>query len=194
MAHIVLFHHAQGLTQGLRDTIDQFEQAGHTVTAPDMFDGLTLPTVEQGVAHVESLGFDKIFAHAEELLDSAGPLNPDVPHVYVGYSMGAVPAAQNALEDPDAKALILMHAAVDPGWFEHEWNPKLRVQVHTSESDEWMEFDALDALRAAHGSPVETFTYPGSAHLFSDSSVPEYVVADAASAYAEIFRLLDELS
>lgn len=193
MAHIVLFHHAQGLTVGLLETIEQLRAAGHSVTAPDMFEGRTFPTVDQGVAYVENLSFDTVFARAEAALSNSEPLDPDVPHVYIGYSMGAVPATQHALDDPDADALILMHAAVDPAWFEHEWNPKLRVQVHSSQDDQWMEFDALDALREAHAAPVETYLFPGSAHLYSDSSVPEYIAADAAASYAEIFRLLNEM-
>lgn len=194
MAHIVLFHHAQGLTTGLKQTIAQFISAGHTVTAPDMFDGLTFATVNEGVAHVESIGFDKVFAHARELILSQEPLPQDVPHVYIGYSMGAVPAAQHALEDPEAKVLILMHAAVDPAWFEHAWNPTLRIQVHAAKEDPWMEFDALDALRAAHGSPVEALLCPGSAHLYTDSSVTEFAPADAAAAYEKVFQLLNELA
>jgi dienelactone hydrolase len=39
MAEVGLFHHVQGLTPGVLAFADRLREAGHTVTAPDLFDG-----------------------------------------------------------------------------------------------------------------------------------------------------------
>ena len=61
MAQILLFHHALGLTDGVRALAEQIEAGGHTVHTPDLYDGALFTDVEEGIAHVESLGgFDVI--------------------------------------------------------------------------------------------------------------------------------------
>src|SRR5437773_11317356 len=39
MAEVLLFHHAQGQTEGLKAFADELRNAGHTVHTPDLFDG-----------------------------------------------------------------------------------------------------------------------------------------------------------
>jgi len=39
MAEVVLFHHAQGLTPGVIGFAEQLRAEGHTVHAPDLFEG-----------------------------------------------------------------------------------------------------------------------------------------------------------
>jgi dienelactone hydrolase len=48
MAEVLLFHHAQGLTAGVRAFADELRTAGHTVHAPDLFDGRTLREHRRG--------------------------------------------------------------------------------------------------------------------------------------------------
>ena len=43
MTEVVLFHHVQGLTDGLRASADELRAGGHTVHAPDLFDGEGVP-------------------------------------------------------------------------------------------------------------------------------------------------------
>lgn len=57
MTDVVLFHHAQGLTTGIRAFADRLAAAGHHVTTPDLYDGATFDTRDAGVAHGEELGF-----------------------------------------------------------------------------------------------------------------------------------------
>ena len=51
MAEVVLFHHAQGLTPGVIAFADQLRAAGHTVHTPDLFDGHTFATLEEGLGY-----------------------------------------------------------------------------------------------------------------------------------------------
>ena len=41
MADTLLFHHAQGQTDGFLAFADELRAAGHTVHAPDLYDGKT---------------------------------------------------------------------------------------------------------------------------------------------------------
>src|SRR6185437_3435929 len=57
VAEVLLFHHAQGLTPGVKAFADELRSAGHTVHTPDLYDGKTFDTVDDGVAHARELGF-----------------------------------------------------------------------------------------------------------------------------------------
>jgi dienelactone hydrolase len=50
MAEILLFHHAQGQTPGFLAFVDELRTAGHTVHAPDVYEGKTFATLDEGVA------------------------------------------------------------------------------------------------------------------------------------------------
>jgi hypothetical protein len=57
MAEVVLFHHAQGLTPGVAAFAEDLRAAGHTVHTPDLFEGRTFATLEEGLGHAQSIGF-----------------------------------------------------------------------------------------------------------------------------------------
>ena len=59
------FHHARGLTEGVRALGGQVTAAGgHTVHTPDLFDGQVFPTAEEGLAYVERMGRDEYMTRA----------------------------------------------------------------------------------------------------------------------------------
>jgi dienelactone hydrolase len=60
MASIVLFHSALGLTAGTRKFADTLARDGHTVHTPDLFDGETFRTVEDGVRKRDALGIPEL--------------------------------------------------------------------------------------------------------------------------------------
>ena len=47
MAEVLLFHHAQGLTPGVRAFADDLRAAGHIVHTPDLFDGRTFQSIDE---------------------------------------------------------------------------------------------------------------------------------------------------
>ena len=57
MTEVMLYHHVQGLTEGVRSFADELRQAGHTVHTPDLFDGRTFDTIEEGMAFAGEAGF-----------------------------------------------------------------------------------------------------------------------------------------
>src|SRR6476620_6332056 len=60
MAEVVLFHHAQGLTAGVIAFADQLRASGHTVHTPDLFDGHTFDTLEEGLGYAGKVGFGAV--------------------------------------------------------------------------------------------------------------------------------------
>jgi dienelactone hydrolase len=62
MAEVVLFHHVQGLTDGVRAFAEELRAGGHTVHTPDLFDGERPATIEDGLALVGRIGDETIEA------------------------------------------------------------------------------------------------------------------------------------
>ena len=60
MAELLIFHHAQGLTAGCGAFGERMTAAGHTVHLPDLYDGRTFETLEEGIAYAEPVGFDTV--------------------------------------------------------------------------------------------------------------------------------------
>ena len=56
MTEVVLYHHIQGLTEGVRSFADALRQAGHIVHTPDLFDGRTFATMDEAFAVVREAG------------------------------------------------------------------------------------------------------------------------------------------
>ncbi|MGH2634907.1 MAG: dienelactone hydrolase family protein [Actinomycetota bacterium] len=170
MTTVLLFHHAQGQTTGFLAFAEELRAAGHAVHAPDLYDGRTFRDLDEGVAYAKQVGFEEILrrgtAAAEEL--QAGI-------VYAGFSLGGMPAQSLAQTRPGARGAILFHSCVPPSEFGSSWPEGVPLQIHFMDRDPWGEEDrpAAEALvEEAEG--AELFLYPGSGHLFADSSLDAY--------------------
>ena len=60
MAEVLLYHHAQGLTPGVESFADELRLAGHTVHLPDLYEGHTFDTLDEGIAYASRTGFGTI--------------------------------------------------------------------------------------------------------------------------------------
>ncbi len=65
MSQILLFHHALGQTAGCHELAGELRRAGHTVHAPDLFDGRSFATLEEGLARAGEVGSEEIIARGE---------------------------------------------------------------------------------------------------------------------------------
>ena len=74
MSEVVLYHHVQGLTQGVLSFADDLRQAGHTVHTPDLFEGQTFETIEDGMAFAREAGFGALAARGVAVADGIGPV------------------------------------------------------------------------------------------------------------------------
>jgi dienelactone hydrolase len=196
MADVVLFHHVQGLTEGVRAFAEELRAGGHTVHTPDLFDRERPATLEDGVALTRSIGDDVLGERADKAV-------ADLPDglVYAGFSFGAGTAQRLAQTRPGARGALLYESCIPitGDWAFGPWPDGLPVQVHGMDQDPFFalegDIDAARELVATVGPDLaELFVYPGDRHLFTDSSLPSYD-ADAAALVVQRSRaFLDRLA
>jgi len=190
MAEILLLHHAQGLTPGVLALADTVRAAGHTVHAPDVYDGRTFGTLDEGIAYAGQVGFGTVMERGRAAADGL-----PAGLVYVGLSLGVMPAQLLAQTRPGARGAVLLHSCVPPSEF-GSWPAGVPVQVHGMDADPvFVDEGDLDAARAlvAETPDAELFLYPGDQHLFTDSSLPAYDEAAAALVTERVLAFLDRL-
>jgi dienelactone hydrolase len=188
MTEVLLFHHALGQTKGFHAFADELRQGGHTVHTPDLYDGRTFASIDEGMAHVQELGFGEIIDRGER---AASGLPNEL--VYAGFSLGVVPAQKLAQTRAGARGALLFYACVPASEFGTSWPANMPVQIHGMDADPFfVEEGDLDAARAIVDSTdrAELFLYPGSQHYFADSSLPSY---DAEATALLTRRVLDFL-
>ncbi|MBT3149353.1 dienelactone hydrolase family protein [Streptomyces sp. CHD11] len=191
MAEVVLFHHAQGLTAGVEALAAELRRAGHTVHLPDLYEGRTFDTLEQGIAYASRTGFGTVM---ERGVAAAQPLGAEV--VYAGFSLGVMPAQRLAQTRPGARGALLFCACLPVSEFGEAWPADVPVQVHGMDGDPFFADEGdLDAARelTAGAAHAELFLYPGKEHLFADSSLPSYDRAATELLTRRVIEFLDGL-
>jgi dienelactone hydrolase len=187
VVELLLFHHAQGLTAGCLAFAAGLRAAGHTVHAPDLYDGQTFAALAGGVAHAERIGFDAILERGRR---AAEGLPPGL--VYAGLSLGVMPAQLLAQTRPGARGAVLLHGAVPPAELGGPWPAGVPLQIHTRDADPLGDAAvARELVRTVPG--AELFLYPGDAHLFSDSSLSDYDPEAAALLQRRVLGFLARL-
>ncbi len=187
MAEVLLFHHALGPTAGLHAFAGDLRDAGHTVHTPDLFEGRSFDSIDEGMAYVEEIGFDEVIRRGEHAADGLTEAL-----VYAGFSLGVVPAQKLAQTRRGARGALLFYSCVPVSVF-GGWPAGVPVQVHGMDADPIFVGEGdLDNARALVDSTdgAELFLYPGDAHYFADSSLPSF---DADAAVLLTRRVLDFL-
>ena len=189
MAEVVLYHHAQGLTDGVEAFADELRQAGHTVHTPDLYEGNVYATLDEGMGYARSTGFDVIQERGVKAVEGL----PD--HlVYAGFSLGVVPAQRLAQTRPGAVGALFYYSCLPVEEF-GTWPDGVPVQIHGMDEDPFFteEGGDLDAAKAlvASTDQAELFLYPGKEHLFADSSLPGYDESAAALLLQRTLAFLD---
>jgi dienelactone hydrolase len=173
MAEVLLFHHIQGLTDGVVAFADELRASGHTVHTPDLFEGRT-------------------FDVAAEALPGA--------LVYAGFSWGVGPAQRLAQTRAGARGALLYEACypITGEYAFGPWPDGVPVQIHGKEDDQFFahegDIEAARELVATVGPDLgEVFVYPGSEHLFLDRSLQTYDADAAALATQRTLHFLSVL-
>jgi dienelactone hydrolase len=188
MADVILFHHALGVTDGMEAFADRLRDGGHRVTVGDLFGGKTFDTIEEGVAFEEELGWEEMIARSEAAI---APLSQEI--VIGGFSLGAVYGQRLAQKRAGALGVLLYHAGdIAPAEFEAPWPAGVGLQVHVSEGDKWFNREGGEQL-VGEVPGAELFLYPGSGHLFTDSSWEEYDAASTDLVIERTLTLLDHV-
>jgi len=191
MAEIVLFHHVQGLTPGVAAFAETLRRAGHVVHVPDLLEGQQFASIDEGVAHVREIGFETIVARGRA---AVADLNQAL--VYIGMSLGVLPAQALAQTRPGARGAVLLHGCVRVEEFGPTWPDSVPVEIHGMDADPSFvgegDIDAAIAL-VSQAKDGELYLYPGNGHLFTDVSLPDYDASAAASLTARVLAFVEPL-
>jgi dienelactone hydrolase len=187
---IMLFHSTYGLRPAVEAAAERLRAAGHQVRVPDLFEGQTARTVEEGMELQTSIGKEELLKRA--VLASA-PYS-DRGLVYAGFSFGASVAQTLALGDEKARGLLLLHGTSDIA--ESAAVDDLPVQLHIADPDPFESHDWLTSwyLRMGKaGADVEVYRYPGAGHLFTDPDLPDWDEAAAERTWSIALAFLEDL-
>lgn len=188
---IVLFHSAFGLRPAVHAAAERLRAAGHEVHVPDLYDGRTTDTVEEGMKIKDEIGQEELLRRA---ITAVAPLS-DRGVVYAGFSLGGSIAQNLALGDEKARGLLLMHGTSDLA--EDASVDELPVQLHVADPDPFEPHDWLNAwyLRMQRaGADVEIYRYAGAGHLFTDPELADYDKEAAEAAWAVALGFLDDVA
>jgi dienelactone hydrolase len=191
MAEVVLFHHAQGLTPGVTAFAEELRRGGHVVHTPDVYDGRTFDTLEEGLDNAREIGFGEVFERGVRAVEGL-----PAELVYAGFSLGAMPAQSLAQTRPGALGALLFHSSVPVSEFGSTWPDGVPVQVHAMDGDPFFVDEGdIDAARALVGEAkdAELFLYPGKQHLFADNSLSSYDPEAAALLTRRVLEFLDRV-
>ena len=189
MTEVLLFHHAQGQTPGFRAFADELRGAGHTVHTPDLLDGHTFDSIDDGLAYVTELGgFGEVIERGDRVAEA-------LPNelVYAGFSLGVVCAQKLAQTRPGARGALLFYSCVPVSEF-GSWPAGVPAQIHGMDADPFfVEEGDVDAARelVESADEAELFLYPGDQHYFADSSLPSYRPDAAALLSQRVLEFLD---
>lgn len=194
MAEVVLFHHVQGLTDGVLAFAEQLRAGGHSVHTPDLFEGARPATIEEGVAHARSLG--------DALDERADRAVADLPEalVYAGFSLGAGTAQRLAQTRSGARGALLYEACmpITGEWAFGPWPAGPSVQVHGMDQDPYFGLEgdidfARELVETVGPDRAALFVYPGDQHLFTDSSLQSYDAEATAQVLERSLEFLDRV-
>jgi dienelactone hydrolase len=193
MTEVLLFHHAQGLTAGVHAFAEDLRDGGHVVHTPDLFDGRIFPSIEEGLAYVEKVGFDDLRKRGVRIADDL-PLDL----VYAGFSFGVLPAQQLAQTRLGARGALFFHSClpVSGEWAFGPWPESVPVQIHGMADDPMFTGEGdIDAAReiVEKAGDAQLFLYPGDQHYFADSSLPSYDAAATRLLTDRVLAFLDRV-
>ncbi|WP_369200853.1 dienelactone hydrolase family protein [Streptomyces sp. PU-14G] len=178
---IVIFHSVCGLTADVHAAAERLRAAGHEVVTPDLFEGGTAASVEEGMRMREKEGSPDRDELLRRAVTATAPLLGE-GLVYAGFSLGGSVAQTLALADEKARGLLLFSGTSDIP--EDAAVDDLPVQLHVGDPDAFEPHDWLTAwyLRMQRaGADVEVHRYPGAGHLYTHASLDDYD-EDAAEA------------
>ncbi len=190
MVNVVLAHSALGLDANIEYWADWLRGEGHVVSAVDFYGGVVYDNLDDGVARADAGDMGE---YAQTVRAAAREFGG--PVVIVGFSLGAAAGEIAALTEPGVVGVVLVGGALSPEWIGNPpWPAGLRGQLHYAVEDPWMEADQTEALQAAAlPGALETFTYPGGAHLFAFPSFADYDPLAAESLRTEVKAFLSSL-
>jgi dienelactone hydrolase len=143
------------------------------------------------MAYVREVGFARILVDGTA---AAERLPADL--VYVGVSLGVLPAQKLAQTRPGARAAVLAEGCFPMAEFGGSWPAGVPVQVHGKDADpSFVGEGDIESARelVASTDRGELFLYPGERHLFTDASLSGYDPEASALFTRRVLELLAEV-
>lgn len=187
-----MFPWVLGVRPGLLEAAEMLGSRGHTVRVVDQYDGRVFDDYDEASAFMQGIGFPA-------LMESAAAAAAELPDglVTLGFSNGAGMAEHVAGVRSGVAGVVMCGGGLDPAYLGFSWPDAVPGQVHSTLDDPFRDegTDAVVAAAAAVGAHVEAFDYPGSGHLFADSSkADEYQPAEADLMWSRVLAFLDRVS
>jgi dienelactone hydrolase len=153
---------------------DDMRAAGHVVHLPDLFDGRTFQSIDEGLAYINEIGFDEMRERGVRFADE---LSSEL--VYGGFSFGVLPAQKLAQTRAGARGALFFYSClpISGDWAFGAWPSGVPVQIHGMDKDPIFVGEGdIDAAReiVEKVEDAELFLYPGDQHYFADNSLPSY--------------------
>jgi dienelactone hydrolase len=171
---IVLFHSALGLRAVERQIAAALHADGHDVLVPDLYDGRAVDALEEGLALMDTVGWDAIRDRARHAVR-------DLPEntVLAGVSMGAGVVSELWRDRPATPAVVLIHGyAIIP---DHVATGG-RASLHVAVGDRFAPDDTISqwqSAAAAQGIEAQVHRYVDVGHFFTDPTSVDYDEAAA---------------
>jgi len=193
MAEVLLFHHALGLTPGVRAFANDLRGAGHIVHTPDLFEGRLFRSIDEGLAYIGKVGFEDMRERGVHVADGL-----PAGLVYAGFSFGVLPAQKLAQTRPRARGALFFYSClpITGEWAVGPWPDGVPVQIHGMDRDPIFVGEGdIDNARdiVAKAGDAELFLYPGDHHYFADSSLPSYDADATAVLMRRVLGFLDRV-
>jgi dienelactone hydrolase len=189
MAIVAIFHSALGVRPGLVEFANKLKTIGREVHIVDQYDGQVFDDYDEAGAYVDEVGFPELMTRAIR-----GVADRPDGFVAIGFSNGAGMAEFVAANRP-VSGVVMAGGALPLETIGITWPEGVPAQIHSTVDDPRRDQDAIDSVKRAveeAGGTVEVFDYPGSGHLFADSSMPdEYQPAEAELMLSRIKDFLD---
>ncbi len=189
MAIVAIFHSALGVRPGLVEFASKLKTIGREVHIVDQYDGQVFDDYDEAGAYVDEVGFPELMTRAIQ-----GVADRPDGFVAIGFSNGAGMAEFVAANRP-VSGVVMAGGALLLETIGITWPEGVPAQIHSTVDDPRRDQDAIDSVKKAvedAGGTVEVFDYPGSGHLFADSSLPdEYQPEEAELMLARIKEFLD---
>lgn len=173
MPPILLFHCVLGLRQLERGLADEWRKDDHEVILPDLYEGRTAESYDDGFAIMNDIGLDGLRERAAKAVQAA----PE-DSVLAGISLGGAMAAHVWRSRPETRGVLFL---AGPGDWPGDHAKGTPVQMHAARPDPFDDEEVFTGWQAKDpGADLECFRYDGVGHLFLDRSLSDFN-ADAAA-------------
>lgn len=189
MTDIAIFHSVLGVRSGIRDAANRLEDAGHTVTVIDQYEGRSFDDYEEASAFAAEIGFPELMQRAVEGV-------ADIPDGFValGFSNGGGMATYVATRRPISRAVLCSGALPLERIQVERWPSGVPVQLHYTIGDPFKTPGSVESVMAsvnAAGASAEYIQHPGNGHLFTDADrTDEFDPEASAQFWSHVMRFI----